>query len=115
MRICDAISESCFTGKPEDPDLLAQGSGQIGLHCLDHGARHARIRSSSRLFVFRDTILLMPIGGPSMHQKTVDLQETPTNLQDLLSLVRTGTEILLTEGTTPLARVVPIISSSMHA
>jgi antitoxin (DNA-binding transcriptional repressor) of toxin-antitoxin stability system len=48
-----------------------------------------------------------------MHEKTVDLQETPTNLQDLLSLVRTGTEIILTEGTTPLARVVPITSSSM--
>ena len=48
-----------------------------------------------------------------MHEKTVDLQETPTNLQDLLSLVRTGTEIILTEGATPLARVVPIPSSSM--
>jgi antitoxin (DNA-binding transcriptional repressor) of toxin-antitoxin stability system len=48
-----------------------------------------------------------------MHEKTVDLQETPTNLQDLLSLVRAGTEIILTEGATPLARVVPITSSSM--
>lgn len=41
-----------------------------------------------------------------MHEKTVDLQEMPTNLQDLLSMVRTGTEIILTEGATPLARVV---------
>lgn len=48
-----------------------------------------------------------------MHEKTVDLQQTPTNLQDLLSLVRTGTEIILTEGATPLARVVPITSSNM--
>lgn len=48
-----------------------------------------------------------------MHEKTVDLRQTPTNLQDLLSLIRTGTEIILTEGATPLARVVPIPSSSM--
>jgi antitoxin (DNA-binding transcriptional repressor) of toxin-antitoxin stability system len=48
-----------------------------------------------------------------MHEKTVDLQQTPTNLEDLLSLIRAGTEIILTEGVTPLARVVPITSSSM--
>ena len=48
-----------------------------------------------------------------MHEKKVDLQETPTNLQDLLSLVRTGTEIILTEGATPLARVVPIFPPRM--
>jgi antitoxin (DNA-binding transcriptional repressor) of toxin-antitoxin stability system len=43
-----------------------------------------------------------------MLTKTVDVQETHTSLQDLLSLVREGTEIVLTEGTTPLARLVPM-------
>ena len=28
-----------------------------------------------------------------MHEKTVDLQETPTNLQDLLSLVGQGLKL----------------------
>ena len=48
-----------------------------------------------------------------MHTKTVDLRDTITNLQDLLSLVREGTEIVLTDGATPLARVVPIAFSTM--
>ena len=44
-----------------------------------------------------------------MLTKTVDVREIHTSLQELLSLVREGTEIVLTEGTTPLARVVPIV------
>ena len=47
-----------------------------------------------------------------MLTKTVDVLETQTNLQDLLSLVREGTEIVLTEGAIPLARLVPIAVSS---
>jgi prevent-host-death family protein len=47
-----------------------------------------------------------------MLTKTVDVREAQTNLQDLLSLVREGTEIVLTEGATPLARLVPIALSS---
>ncbi|MGH8584354.1 MAG: type II toxin-antitoxin system Phd/YefM family antitoxin [Gammaproteobacteria bacterium] len=43
-----------------------------------------------------------------MLTKTVDIREARANLQDLLSLVREGAEIVLTEGTTPLARLVPI-------
>lgn len=43
-----------------------------------------------------------------MPTKTVDIQETRTNLHDLLSLVREGVEIVLTEGATPLARLAPI-------
>ena len=46
-----------------------------------------------------------------MLTKTVDVQETQASLQDLLSLVREGNEIVLTEGTTPLARMVPIVLS----
>ena len=48
-----------------------------------------------------------------MITKKIDVQEAQTNLQDLLSLVREGTEIVLTEGTTPFARVLPIAVSSM--
>lgn len=48
-----------------------------------------------------------------MITKTIDVQDAQTNLPDLLHLVREGTEIVLTEGTTPLARVVPIAGSSM--
>jgi antitoxin (DNA-binding transcriptional repressor) of toxin-antitoxin stability system len=48
------------------------------------------------------------IGKRIMLTKTVDIQNTQANLQDLLALVREGTEIVLTEGTTPLARLMPI-------
>lgn len=44
----------------------------------------------------------------TMYTKTVDVREAQLNLHDLLSLVREGAEIVLTEGTTPLARVVPL-------
>ena len=47
-----------------------------------------------------------------MLTKTVDVREAQTNFQELLSLVREGTEIVLTEGTTPLARLVPIALST---
>ncbi len=43
-----------------------------------------------------------------MLKKTVDVGEPHTSLQDLLSLVREGTEVVLIEGAKPLARVVPI-------
>jgi len=48
-----------------------------------------------------------------MLTRTVDIREAQTNLQDLLSLVREGTEIVLTAGTTPLARLVPISVSTL--
>jgi antitoxin (DNA-binding transcriptional repressor) of toxin-antitoxin stability system len=49
-----------------------------------------------------------------MLTKTVDVQESQASLQELLSLVREGTEIVLTEGATPLARLVPIVVSSVQ-
>jgi prevent-host-death family protein len=48
-----------------------------------------------------------------MLTRTVDVREAQTNLQDLLSLVREGAEIILTEGATPLARLVPISVSAL--
>ena len=46
-----------------------------------------------------------------MLTKTVDIQEAHATLQELLSLVREGTEIVLTEGATPIARLAPIVST----
>jgi len=43
-----------------------------------------------------------------MLTKTVDVQEAQTNLKELLSLVQGGTEVVLTEGNIPLARLVPV-------
>jgi len=43
-----------------------------------------------------------------MLTKTVDVSEAQTNLKELLSLVLEGTEVVLTEDSTPIARFVPI-------
>lgn len=40
--------------------------------------------------------------------KTIDLRKEGADLKDLLSLISEGTEVLLTEGDTPVARVIPI-------
>jgi antitoxin (DNA-binding transcriptional repressor) of toxin-antitoxin stability system len=40
--------------------------------------------------------------------KTVDVHEAQAHLAELLSLVTAGTEIILMEGSTPLARIVPM-------
>ena len=46
-----------------------------------------------------------------MQTKTVEAQEAQTNLAKLLALVASGTEIILMEDNTPLARLVPVTSS----
>jgi antitoxin (DNA-binding transcriptional repressor) of toxin-antitoxin stability system len=43
-----------------------------------------------------------------MQTKTVDVHEAQTHLVELLSMVAAGTEIILTEGSIPLARIVPM-------
>ncbi len=45
-----------------------------------------------------------------MSTKTVDVRELQISLQELLTLVRGGTEIVFTEGSTPLARLAPLTS-----
>jgi prevent-host-death family protein len=45
-----------------------------------------------------------------MITKTIELDEAQTNLKELLSLALAGTEVILTQGSTPLARLVPITS-----
>lgn len=47
-----------------------------------------------------------------MLTKTVDLSEAQTSLRELLSLVLEGTEVILTEGQTPIVRLLPIESET---
>ncbi len=47
-----------------------------------------------------------------MQTKTVDVHEAQIDLVELLSLVASGTEIILTEGSTPLARIVPMAGAT---
>jgi antitoxin (DNA-binding transcriptional repressor) of toxin-antitoxin stability system len=43
-----------------------------------------------------------------MLAKTIDIRNERTDLDNLLSLIAEGTEVLLTDGDTPVARLVPI-------
>ena len=43
-----------------------------------------------------------------MITKTIDVRDAYTRLSELLSTIASGAEVLLTEGDTPVARVVPI-------
>ncbi len=47
-----------------------------------------------------------------MSTKTIEVQQTQTYLKELLSLVGTGSEVIFTQGNTPIARLVPITSSA---
>lgn len=42
----------------------------------------------------------------------VDVREMQARLTELISLVSAGTEVILTDGSTPLARLVPLIPGS---
>jgi antitoxin (DNA-binding transcriptional repressor) of toxin-antitoxin stability system len=47
-----------------------------------------------------------------MPTKTIDVHEAQTRLVELLSLVTAGTAIILTEGSNPLARIVPMTGAT---
>ena len=47
-----------------------------------------------------------------MLMKTIDLYEAQAHLPELLPLVAQGAEIILTEGSTPVARIVPTALSA---
>lgn len=49
-----------------------------------------------------------------MQTKTVDVHEAQTRLVELLLLVAAGTEIIVTEGSTPLARIVPMGGTTLR-
>jgi len=46
-----------------------------------------------------------------MTVQTIDLLKTPTDLKKLLSFVTKGNEVLLTEGSKPVARVLPMVAA----
>lgn len=43
-----------------------------------------------------------------MATQTIDVTKSPTDLKGLLSIVAEGTEVVLTEGDTPIVRLLPI-------
>jgi antitoxin (DNA-binding transcriptional repressor) of toxin-antitoxin stability system len=43
-----------------------------------------------------------------MLARTIDIRSERTDLENLLSLVAEGTEVLLTDGDTPVARLIPV-------
>ncbi|HWQ36184.1 MAG TPA: toxin-antitoxin (TA) system antitoxin [Blastocatellia bacterium] len=43
-----------------------------------------------------------------METRTIDVHENQINFAELLSLVTSGTEVVFTEGDTPLARLIPV-------
>lgn len=45
---------------------------------------------------------------PAVTVKTVEVREAQDQLPELLSMVAEGTEIVLTDGTTPVARLMPM-------
>jgi len=47
-------------------------------------------------------------GEEEMLTRTFDVRKEPPDLKGLLSLVADGTEVVLTEGDTPIARLVPV-------
>jgi antitoxin (DNA-binding transcriptional repressor) of toxin-antitoxin stability system len=52
-----------------------------------------------------------------MLTRTIDVKKQPPDWEGLLSLVADGTEVVLTEGDTPVARLVPISKrvAGLHA
>jgi antitoxin (DNA-binding transcriptional repressor) of toxin-antitoxin stability system len=52
-----------------------------------------------------------------MPTKTVDVRDAQKHLTEWLSLVKAGTEVILTDGNTPLARLVPVTkrTAGLHA
>lgn len=45
-------------------------------------------------------------------KKAVEVHEAQSHLKEILSLVGTGIEVLITEGDTPIARLLPVESGS---
>lgn len=43
-----------------------------------------------------------------MNTKAIDIRENHIELADLLAMVKEGVEVILTDGTTPVARLMPL-------
>ena len=50
----------------------------------------------------------MALEVKEMDKKTIEILEAPAYLKELLSVVSTGTEVILTTDNTPVARLLPI-------
>ncbi len=48
-----------------------------------------------------------------MEAKTVEVEHAQSQLRELVALVGTGTEVVLTEENTPIARLVPIAARAL--
>jgi len=46
-----------------------------------------------------------------MMTKTIDVHAAPISLDEVLSLVREGHDVLVTDASTPLARIIPCVQS----
>lgn len=46
-----------------------------------------------------------------MFTKTIELQASPVSLNDVLSLIREGNNVLVTEASIPIARIIPYSQS----
>lgn len=46
-----------------------------------------------------------------MITKTIDVQNVQISLEDILALVRQGTDVILTEASMPFARMIPLTKS----
>ncbi len=45
-----------------------------------------------------------------MITKTIDVHEVQISLEDILSFIRQGTDVILTDASMPLARLIPLIT-----
>lgn len=50
-----------------------------------------------------------------MMTETIDVHKAQISLSELVSRVMAGTEVILTEGTTPLVRLVPVANLPGHS
>jgi len=55
---------------------------------------------------------MIPEGESIMLTKTIDVHNVQISLEELLSLVREGAEVIFTDASTPLARVIPLTTPS---
>jgi prevent-host-death family protein len=53
----------------------------------------------------------MKAEGFTMTTKTIEMRDAQEQLAELVSLAMTGTEVILTQDSTPLARIVPVEGS----
>lgn len=66
------------------------------------------------LSVINDSSIFILQGKKVIMTKTIDVHEATTHFSDLLIWVREGTEVIVTEGANPFARIIPIAKESQR-